>query len=135
MRIPDYGTFPVISPSDELTTVETSYGPMEKWKARALAIRWFSAMNHRADADEAGQHCAPHEDKPPRLAADEFETAFSNLMDRVRNLRAAQDMIKQCDALLARCDALSASENSRRALLDAEAEFTEDANDPYATRH
>jgi hypothetical protein len=136
VRISDYGTFPVVSPSDELTTVETSYGPMEKWKARALAIGWFSAVTHsRSDADGPPLHDA---DKPPRLVADEteaeFETAFADLMTRMGRLREVRDMIKKCDEMEARCDALSLSENSRRALLDAEAEFTED-EDPRATRH
>ena len=57
----EYGTFPMVDPSDELTVVETAYGPIEKWRARALAIGWMSAMTHRAD--DSDKHTTPQHDE------------------------------------------------------------------------
>jgi hypothetical protein len=63
-----------ISASDELTTVETSYGPMEKWKARALSVGWFQRVINDAAVgrSDVGPPKTPvrDEDKPPPLASD-----------------------------------------------------------------
>ena len=46
-----------INALDELATVNTAYGPMEKWKARALSIGW---MQRKIDeARVAGAPTAP----------------------------------------------------------------------------
>jgi hypothetical protein len=69
---------PPISASDELTTVETAYGPMEKWKARALSVGWMQRTINsvRSDAaverNDVGPPKTPltDEQKAPPLAAD-----------------------------------------------------------------
>jgi hypothetical protein len=59
-----------ISASDELTTVETRYGPMEKWKARALSVGWFQRVANSVRDDAATNTPVPEEANPPPLAAD-----------------------------------------------------------------
>jgi hypothetical protein len=129
----EYGTFPVINPSDELTTVSTQWGPMEKWRARALAIGWFSGVTHSHRADSAGTHPLHDEDKPPRLAADQVKLLVDEVVERDRRIKDLQGMIDRCDAVEARLDALAKREPSRRALMDAEKKFT--VEDPEATWH
>jgi hypothetical protein len=72
---------PPISTGDELTTVETRFGPMEKWKARALAIGWFQRVADSVRQDDAAAHdnnpettaTGPAENEPPPVVADEDE--------------------------------------------------------------
>jgi hypothetical protein len=65
---------------DELATVQTSLGPMEKWKARALSIGW---MQRKIDAARAigapmcaiAYAAASHDDQPQIAGADPQDQA------------------------------------------------------------
>jgi hypothetical protein len=111
----DYVPAPV-SPADEFVTVDTQYGPMEKWKARALAIGWFQRAVQEVRDDSVDVTPLKEEDKPPPLAADEEEPSGSLTDDELQAIEEA------CDQLSRRLDALEARRRAERALLDAEAE-------------
>jgi hypothetical protein len=119
---------PPIGPNDELTTVDTQWGPMQKWKARSLAIGWLQrqtqlAQTTRDDSADAsiGSQVTPlkDEDKPPPVvdAADETEreTRAPSLSDE--DLKALEDA---CDRLDARLTALEQRRDAERKLEELE---------------
>jgi hypothetical protein len=82
-----YGFFPLTSPSDELTVVETSYGPMEKWKARALAVGWLQRAIDTIRSDAAGIDSGrAGEEKAPPLVADAIKVAAMSKMDLLQRV-------------------------------------------------
>src|SRR6516165_7480566 len=58
---------PATSVADELADVDTAYGRMPKWKARALSVGWMQRVADSVRADDAKD--------PPKAVADPEETA------------------------------------------------------------
>jgi hypothetical protein len=120
-----------ISPADEFVTVDTSFGPMEKWKARALAIGWFQRAVQEVRDDSVEAAPITEEQKPPDLAADESEPVLSD-----EDLGRINDA---CDAIEARLDRLErrrAAEAVLEALEDEVERMTpEGERDDDATMH
>jgi hypothetical protein len=88
---------PVMPPADDLVDVQTSWGVMPKWKARALAlaeIQTVVAQATRNDALEREAAVAAHARKRAQY--------YRDLYDR-------------CDRAEARCDALLAKEKIKQA--------------------
>jgi hypothetical protein len=119
---------PPTSVADELMTVNTSYGPMEKWKARALAIGWFQRAVDSVRADSAdgvgpAETCADPDELPPPVVAD----------DTPPDVRAgeltADDLAlieRAVDDLENRIGAMESRQRAYRALLDAEARIEQE---------
>ena len=110
---------PILPPIDEMMEVDTAYGRIPLWKAKALMVgRIQYVLNDAAEA----KHPLTDEEKPPPLAADADQLAG---LRRVARLRDYRDIIARCDALLARYDALerkdAAKKAAAKALRDAEA--------------
>jgi hypothetical protein len=140
-----------ISATDELSTVETEFGSMQKWKARALAIGWFQAVTRNDSADNFD------EDKPPppmgamgpaaaredqeapgsqgeakRAAA--MEEVLAGISASLDRLSARLDDLERKQAEAAQAEAARAK--AQQALLDAEELFTaREAPDPNAVIH
>jgi hypothetical protein len=113
---------PPIGPTDELTTVDTSYGPMEKWKAHALSIGWFQRQTQLARDDSADDQpmttaLGPEAQEPPALAADEVEheARAQSLSDE--DFAAIE---KAVDTLDQRLSALEARRDAERKLSELE---------------
>lgn len=111
---------PPIDAADEFATVETRYGPMDKWKARALSIGWFQRMADSVRNDATDVTPVRDEDKPPPVVADaknedkETETRLDAAW-----LKRVEDMVSQLDV---RLGILEARKRAEQALEDAEAE-------------
>jgi hypothetical protein len=107
-----------ISPADEFVTVDTSFGPMEKWKARALAIGWFQRQVQTVRDDSIGLATTPlpDEHKPPPLAADEDEPARSALSEE--ELAEIEDAVDRLDARLTMLERRRAAEAALETLED-----------------
>jgi hypothetical protein len=101
---------PSVSAADELTTVDTAYGPMEKWKARALAIGWFQRVVETVRADAAAIEPSPlsEEQQPPAVVADAIDPEL---------LQAIEMKI---DELAARLDRFTRMKQAENALLQIE---------------
>jgi hypothetical protein len=140
----DWSPPPPIGPNDELTTVTTQYGPMQKWKARALAIGWLQrqeqlARNDSADDQPMTTALGPEEKEPPALAADEVEHEARAGELSAEDFAALEDA---CDRLDARLTALEQRRRAENALIDAEAEIEKEleklghsSNDDEMTLH
>jgi hypothetical protein len=135
-----------ISPADELTTVDTQYGPMEKWKARALAIGWFQRQAQMVRDDSAAHDDQPlttalgvEGKEPPALAADEDEhEARAELLSEedLKQIEAAVDALDQ------RLTRLEQRRRAEEALIDAEAAIEQEleklghaSDDDMSTMH
>jgi hypothetical protein len=120
----DWTPPPPIGPNDELVTVDTQFGPMEKWKARALSIGWFQRQLQIARDDSAAQDNQPlttamgQEGKePPALAANETAPQARTGQLSAEDLQRIDDA---CDKLSQRLDALEQRQRAENALIDAE---------------
>ena len=116
-----------IPPAGDMEQVETSWGKMDRWKARALALAEIQTVVREARADTTKASGLGNQ-TPATLAR-----KFRDSVDQIRQIRDKLDMARKLDELEARIDALTFAERARQALLDAEAEFTSDDTD--ATRH
>jgi hypothetical protein len=131
--IDDMGqVMPPISVADELTDVETPYGKIPKWKARAIGIGWFQRVvdTVRNDAALATKTPMRDEDKPPPPVADIHggQAATASRKDQEPPtatvspavVAALEAKVADLEARLARYEADMWSE---QALLDLEAEI------------
>jgi hypothetical protein len=128
---------PIRMPTYDMETVQTSYGPMARWKAKALAIgemqrvlndaeRQVAALERNDDAhveganlerpslSPSGEH--PEKKYPPPLVAD----------DETKPIMVPAEVVKRIDQLVARMDEWQREkeqqERVNQALLDAEDE-------------
>jgi hypothetical protein len=120
----DWTPPPPIGPNDELVTVDTQFGPMEKWKARALSIGWFQRQLQTARDDSAAQDDQPlttamgsEEQEPPALAADTTAPQARTGQLSAEDIKHIEDA---CDKLSQRLDALEQRQRAENALIDAE---------------
>jgi hypothetical protein len=97
---------PLKPPPDDLVDVQTSWGVMPKWKARALAIGEIQALLRQ---DDSTQMPAPKDEQPREIVADGVWRKF--LQNKIDQHRAKIDQLRECDEYAARleerCDALS----------------------------
>jgi hypothetical protein len=126
-------------PSEDLADVETSWGTMPRWKARALALSEIQSVVREALADttpkttrraDAVANQTLPADAPATLAQ-----AFRDSVDEIRRVRDRLELHRKLDELESRIDALACQQRARQALLEAEAIFTSPEDDPDATRH
>jgi hypothetical protein len=119
---------PIIPPIDEMMEVDTAFGRIPLWKAKALMI---GRIQHVLN-DAVQQSTAPKDEQPPALAADDSSRLLKLLAKRAR-LREYRDMLNRCDALLERYDLLEQRDRLKqaaaKALHDAEALFTSPEDD------
>src|ERR1700733_8042184 len=127
-------------PSEDLADVETSWGTMPRWNARALALSEIQAIVREAEAradtttktrraDALGNQTPPS-DTPATLARQ-----FRDSVEEIRRVRDRLELHRKLDELESRIDALACQRRARQALLEAEAIFTSPEDDPDATRH
>jgi hypothetical protein len=107
----------IAPPSDDLQDVQTAWGTMPRWKARALALGEMQAVlneHTRADAG-VGPQVTPltDEQKPPRLAADEKQAAEIDP-------ETLQQIEEACDRLDERLTAFEARRDAERKLAELE---------------
>lgn len=126
-------------PSEDLADVETSWGTMPRWKARALALSEIQSVVREALADtttkttrrgDALGNQTPPPDAPATLAQ-----AFRDSVEEIRRVRDRLELHRKLDELESRIDALACQQRARQALLEAEAIFTSPEDEPDATRH
>jgi hypothetical protein len=126
-------------PSEDLADVETSWGTMPRWKARALALSEIQSVVREALADttpkttrraDAVANQTLPADAPATLAQ-----AFRDSVDEIRRVRDRLELHRKLDELESRIDALACQQRARQALLEAEAIFTSPEDEPDATRH
>jgi hypothetical protein len=114
---------PFNSAADELITVETDYGPMPKWKARALAIGWFQAMTR---ADDAQLALDPAEEPPDHDDADadgeDERVERERLMDQLLGKIGAKldQLERRLDEMVEQQRAQHRAQRAQRALTDLE---------------
>jgi hypothetical protein len=115
-----------LPPTDDLEDVQTPWGVLPRWKARALAIGEIQAVIN----DSATKQPLTDEEKPPPLAAD---TMFADAVARVKRRQYYKDLYSRCDAIEQRLDILAAKEKAKMAahaaLMAAEAAFTATEDD------
>jgi hypothetical protein len=124
-------THPIRPPSEDLLDVETSWGTMPRWKARALALSEIQAVVHEVA-------------RPPHRRADALDNAadtsaalrrdFKDAVAHIRSIRDRQVIMRKLDELENRIDTVAKREAAYDALLKAEAIFTS-AEDDNATVH
>jgi hypothetical protein len=116
-----------IPPAGDLEQVETSWGKMDRWKARALALAEIQSVvreiaqppHRRADAvDNAADQSAA------------LRRGFRDAVAQIRSIRDRQLIMRKLDELESRIDMAAKREAAYDALLKAEAVFTSPA-----TRH
>jgi hypothetical protein len=113
-------------PSEDLADVETSWGTMPRWKARALALS-NAKTTRRGDA--LGNQTPPI-DTPNTLARQ-----FRDSMAEARRIRDRLELHQKLDELEARIGTLDLQQRAKQALVEAEAIFTSPEDEPDATRH
>jgi hypothetical protein len=110
---------PILPPNDDMIDVQTPWGLLPRWKARALAIGEIQAVINDA-ADQ------PSNEKPAPLTADQSDPI--ELLRKLGKVRELRRMAERCDELLERYDLLEQRERLKAAahdaLMKAEAEFT-----------
>lgn len=125
-----------IPPAGDLEQVETSWGKMDRWKARALALAEIqSVVNEvaqlpRRRADDALENA--NDDQSAAL-----RRGFRDAVAQIRSIRDRQLIMRKLDELENRIDMVAKREAAYDALLKAEALFTspDDSDDTDATRH
>jgi hypothetical protein len=124
-------------PSEDLADVETSWGTMPRWKARALALSEIQSVVREALADTTTKTTrrADANQTPPADAPATLAQAFRDSVDEIRRVRDRLELHRKLDELESRIDALACQQRARQALLEAEAIFTSPEDDPDATRH
>ena len=128
-------THPISPPAGDMEDVETSWGTLPRWKARALALSEIQSVVREARAkpprraDDALGNQTPPSDTPETLAQD-----FRDAVAQVQRIRDTQAIMAKLDELEARMDAFACKERAKQALLDAEEVFTS-ADDDSETRH
>jgi hypothetical protein len=131
-------TNPIRPPSEDLEQVETTWGKMDRWKARALALAEIQGVLREALADGKTTRRADslsNQTPPPADAPSTLARQFRDSMAEARRIRDRLDLHRKLDELEARIDALACQESARQALLEAEALFTSPEDEPDATRH
>ena len=130
-------THPIRPPVGDMEDVQTSWGIMPRWKARALALAEIQSVVREALADgkttrraDALGNQTPPADAPATLAR-----KFRDSMEEAHRIRDRLDLHRKLDELESRIDALALQERGRQALLEAEAIFTSPEDDDNATRH
>jgi hypothetical protein len=112
---------PILPPNDDMAEVQTHWGVLARWKARALAIAEIQTVIN----DAAEEPTAPSDDKPPPLAAD---TKIADAVARMKRRQYYKDLYSRCDAVEQRLDILAAKDKAKKAahaaLMAAEAAFT-----------
>jgi hypothetical protein len=104
-----------IPPIDDMADVQTPWGILPRWKARALALAEIQTVIN--DAAE-----------PPTEPAEEQGPDPLEMLRKLGRIRELQRMAQRCDALLERYDLLEQRERlkaaAHAALMAAEKEFT-----------
>ena len=129
---------------DQMETVETRWGPMERWRATALCVGEISNLITRAEQtradDVAGASALSEETKPPDLAADTDEEPQPEPIDtdmleaieaRIDELATRVDQLERRRAAEAALDAL---ENEIATMYPGEDDDDEDMT-PIPRRH
>jgi hypothetical protein len=102
--------------------VQTQWGILPRWKARALALAEIQAV-----INDAAETPLTDEEKPPPLAADESPDPLEQLR-RLGKIRELQKMAQRSDELLERYELLEQRQRlkdaANAALMAAEKEFT-----------
>jgi hypothetical protein len=124
-----------IPPAGDMDQVETSWGTMDRWKARALALAEIQSVVREATADKTRRADALGNQTPPADAPATLAREFKDSVEEIRRVRDRLDLHRKLDELENRIDALACQERARRALLEAEALFTSPEDEPDATRH
>ena len=126
-------THPIRPPADDLVDVQTSWGVLPRWKARALALAEIQSVVREARADTARSE---GNQTPPADTPDTLARQFRDSMEQAHRIRDRLELGRKLDELESRIDALALQERARQALLEAEALFTSPPeDDPDATRH
>jgi hypothetical protein len=131
---------PVTTPAAELDTVMTSFGPMEKWRARALSIGWFSAIT-RADDTATVMSERERRRKEREKARADAEREERREARRREVTQFYDGLLARCDAMLERLEMLERREAQRKkvqqAMDEAERKFTveEPGPEPGSLRH
>jgi hypothetical protein len=95
---------PILPPIDD---VQTPWGVLPRWKARALALAEIQSV-----INDAAKTPLTDEDKPPPLAAD-AEPDPLELLRSLGRIRELQRMAQRCDELLERYDLLEQRQRHR----------------------
>jgi hypothetical protein len=111
---------PFHPPADDLQDIQTSWGKIPRWKARALALAEIQSV-----VNDAAEAAAPDAKKPPPLKAD---TVIADAIASRKRHQYYADLYSRCDALERRLDILASKDKAKRAahaaLMAAEAAFT-----------
>jgi hypothetical protein len=109
-------TEPITPPAGDLEDVQTAWGTMPRWKARALALAEMQTVIREIARNDGVEYTLLRdEDKPPPLATDEASTSRATLSDE--ELKMIEDAV---DALDARLTKLEARRDAERKLLELE---------------
>jgi hypothetical protein len=125
---------PILPPIDDMLEVDTAYGRLPLWKAKALMV---GRIQHVLN-DAVQQTTAPADERPPPLAADAAPDPLE-LLRKWGRIRELRKMAERCDELLQRYDLLEQRERlkatAHAALMAAEALYTAPEDDETATFH
>jgi hypothetical protein len=123
-----------LPPIDEMMEVDTAYGRLPLWKAKALMV---GRIQHVLN-DAVQSSTAPVDERPPALAAD-AEPDPIELLRKWSRIRELQKMAQRCDELLERYDLLEQRQRlkdaAKAALMEAEALYTAPEDDETTTFH
>jgi hypothetical protein len=113
-------TDPIKPPEDDLTEVQTSWGKLPRWKARALALGEIQAV-----VNDAAELAAHEREEAKRRDEAARRKAAAHALARAEYYRNLHDRLNRAEA---RCDALLEKEKAKHAahaaLMAAEAACT-----------
>jgi hypothetical protein len=126
-------------PSEDLADVETSWGTMPRWKARALALSEIQSVVREAEglsnAKTTRRGDALGNQTPPIDTPNTLARQFRDSMAEARRIRDRLELHQKLDELEARIGTLDLQQRAKQALVEAEAIFTSPEDEPDATRH
>ena len=114
-----------IPPAGDLEQVETSWGKMDRWKARALALAEIqTVVNEVAQLPHRRADAVENDDPSAAL-----RRGFRDAVAQIRSIRDRQMIMRKLDELENRIDTVAKREAAYDALLKAEALFTSSDDD------